>query len=153
MHGYVEAGGALDVEKIRAEVPILSRTVREDQPLVYLDSGATSQRPLRVWKAEEEFVLNTFAPVHRGAYQLAEEATDAYENARDKIAAFVGADGHEIAFVKNATEGLNLVAYVLGDERAGELQVGEGDTVVVTELEHHANLVPCRSCAAAPAPP
>lgn len=142
MHGYVEAGGALDVGKIRAEFPILSRTVREDQPLVYLDSGATSQRPLRVWKAEEEFVLNTFAPVHRGAYQLAEEATDAYENARDKIAAFVGADGHEIAFVKNATEGLNLVAYVLGDERAGELQVGEGDTVVVTELEHHANLVP-----------
>lgn len=148
MHGYVEAGGALDVGKIRAEFPILSRTVREDQPLVYLDSGATSQRPLRVWKAEEEFVLNTFAPVHRGAYQLAEEATDAYENARDKIAAFVGADGHEIAFVKNATEGLNLVAYVLGDERAGELQVGEGDTVVVTELEHHANLVPWQELAA-----
>lgn len=142
MSGYHTEGGALDVEKIRAEFPILSRTVRDDQPLVYLDSGATSQRPLRVWKAEEEFVLNTFAPVHRGAYQLAEEATDAYESAREKIADFVGALGHEIAFVKNATEGLNLVAYVLGDERAGELQVKEGDTVVITELEHHANLVP-----------
>lgn len=142
MSRYHTEGGALDVEKIRAEFPILSRTVRDDQPLVYLDSGATSQRPLRVWKAEEEFVLNTFAPVHRGAYQLAEEATDAYEGAREKIAAFVGAQGHEIAFVKNATEGLNLVAYVLGDERAGELQVKEGDTVVITELEHHANLVP-----------
>ncbi|QGU04646.1 cysteine desulfurase [Corynebacterium comes] len=142
MNGYTVEGGGLDVGKIRAEFPILSRTVRDDQPLVYLDSGATSQRPLRVWKAEEEFVLNTFAPVHRGAYQLAEEATDAYENAREKIAAFVGAQGHEIAFVKNATEGLNLVAYVLGDDRAGDLQVKEGDTVVITELEHHANLVP-----------
>lgn len=142
MSTYVVEGGALDVERIRAEFPILSRTVREDRPLVYLDSGATSQRPLRVWKAEEEFVLNTFAPVHRGAYQLAEEATDAYEDAREKIAAFVGAQGREIAFVKNATEGLNLVAYVLGDDRAGDLRVQEGDTVVITELEHHANLVP-----------
>ncbi|MCS5479524.1 cysteine desulfurase [Corynebacterium sp. YIM 101645] len=142
MGGYTVESGALDVEKIRAQFPILSRTVRDDRPLVYLDSGATSQRPLRVWKAEEEFVLNTFAPVHRGAYQLAEEATDAYENAREKIADFVGAAGHEIAFVKNATEGLNLVAYVLGDDRAGALQVKEGDTVVITELEHHANLVP-----------
>lgn len=134
--------GHLDVEKIRDEFPILHRTVREDQPLVYLDSGATSQRPLRVWKAEEEFVLHTFAPVHRGAYQLAEEATDAYENAREKIAAFVGAEGHEIAFVKNATEGLNAVAYTLGDPRAGQYRVTADDTVVVTELEHHANLVP-----------
>lgn len=142
MSGYTVESGVLDVEKIRAQFPILSRTVRDDQPLVYLDSGATSQRPLRVWKAEEEFVLNTFAPVHRGAYQLAEEATDAYENAREQIADFVGAEGHEIAFVKNATEGLNLVAHVLGDDRAGALQVQEGDTVVITELEHHANLVP-----------
>lgn len=132
----------MNVEEIREQFPILSRTVRDGRPLVYLDSGATSQRPLPVWRAEEEFVLHTFAPVHRGAYQLAEEATDAYEDAREKIAAFVGAQGHEIAFVKNATEGLNLVAYTLGDERAGKWQVGEGDTVVITELEHHANLVP-----------
>ncbi|HHU68038.1 cysteine desulfurase [Corynebacterium sp.] len=142
MSGYVRADGSLDVEKIRDEFPILSRTVRDDQPLVYLDSGATSQRPLRVWKAEEEFVLHTFAPVHRGAYQLAEEATDAYEDAREKIADFVGADGHEIAFVKNATEGLNAVAFALGDSRAGRFRVTADDTVVVTELEHHANLVP-----------
>ncbi|WIM72422.1 aminotransferase class V-fold PLP-dependent enzyme [Corynebacterium suedekumii] len=132
----------LNVEEIREQFPILSRTVRDGRPLVYLDSGATSQRPLPVWRAEEQFVLHTFALVHRGAYQLAEEATDAYEDAREKIAAFVGAQGHEIAFVKNATEGLNLIAYTLGDDRAGAYQVTEGDTVVITELEHHANLVP-----------
>lgn len=134
--------GELNVAKIRAEFPILSRTVRDGKPLVYLDSGATSQRPERVWRAEEHFVLHTNAPVHRGAYQLAEEATDAYEDAREAIAAFVGADPFELAFTKNATEALNLVAYTLGDDRAGALKVTEGDTVVVTELEHHANLVP-----------
>ena len=131
-----------DVNAIREQFPILQRTVRGDKPLVYLDSGATSQRPLPVWKAEEEFVLHTNAPVHRGSYQLAEEADDGYESARQAIAAFVGADGDEIAFTKNATEALNEVAYVLSDERAGDLYVGEGDTVVITELEHHANLVP-----------
>ncbi len=131
-----------DVNAIREQFPILQRTVRGDKPLVYLDSGATSQRPLPVWKAEEEFVLHTNAPVHRGSYQLAEEADDAYESARLAIAAFVGADRDEIAFTKNATEALNEVAYALSDERAGDLYVGEGDTVVITELEHHANLVP-----------
>jgi len=131
-----------DVNAIREQFPILQRTVRGDKPLVYLDSGATSQRPLPVWKAEEEFVLHTNAPVHRGSYQLAEEADDAYESARQAIAAFVGADRDEIAFTKNATEALNEVAYVLSDERAGDLYVGEGDTVVITELEHHANSVP-----------
>ena len=131
-----------DVAAIRKQFPILERTVRGDKPLVYLDSGATSQRPLPVWKAEEEFVLGTNAPVHRGSYQLAEEADDAYESARQAIAAFVGADRDEIAFTKNATEALNEVAYTLSDERAGDLYVGEGDTVVITELEHHANLVP-----------
>lgn len=131
-----------DVNAIREQFPILQRTVRGDKPLVYLDSGATSQRPLPVWKAEEEFVLHMNAPVHRGSYQLAEEADDAYESARQAIAAFVGADRDEIAFAKNATEALNEVAYVLSDERAGDLYVGEGDTVVITELEHHANLVP-----------
>lgn len=139
---FVTEAGELNSEAIRAEFPILARTVRGDKPLIYLDSGATSQRPLRVWKAEEQFVLHTNAPVHRGAYQLAEEATDAYEEARDAIASFVGADGFELAFTKNATEALNLVAYSLGDDRAGQYQVKAGDTVVVTELEHHANLVP-----------
>lgn len=139
---FVTEAGELNSEAIRAEFPILARTVRGDKPLIYLDSGGTSQRPLRVWKAEEEFVLHTNAPVHRGAYQLAEEATDTYEEARDAIASFVGADGFELAFTKNATEALNLVAYALGDDRAGQYQVKAGDTVVVTELEHHANLVP-----------
>jgi cysteine desulfurase/selenocysteine lyase len=138
---------AIDIESVRSQFPVLSRTVRGDKPLVYLDSGATSQRPLPVWKAEENFVLNTFAPVHRGAYQLAEEATDAYEEARDAIAEFVGADGHEIAFTKNATEALNEVAFVLGDSRAGDLQVTADDTIVITELEHHANLVPWQELA------
>lgn len=123
-----------NVEEVRGQFPILKRTVRGGAKLAYLDSGATSQRPQSVWDAEQRFVLETFAPVHRGAYQLAEEATDAYEDARAKIAAFVGADDDEIAFTKNATEALNLVAYTM--------DVGEGDTVVVTELEHHANLVP-----------
>ncbi|APT88801.1 cysteine desulfurase [Corynebacterium frankenforstense DSM 45800] len=142
MAGFRTADGRLDVEAVRAEFPILSRTVRDGKPFVYLDSGATSQRPERVWRAEERFVLHTNAPVHRGAYQVAEEATDAYEEARERIAHFIGADGPEIAFTKNATEGLNLIAFCLGDDRAGDLRVGEGDTVVVTELEHHANLVP-----------
>ena len=138
---------ALDVTAIRKEFPILSRTVRGGKPLVYLDSGATSQRPQRVWDAERDFVLGCNAPVHRGSYELAEEATDAYESAREAIAAFVGADNDEIAFTKNATEALNLVAYVLGDSRAGEYAVGEGDTIVITELEHHANLVPWQELA------
>ena len=138
---------ALDTQAIRAQFPVLSRTVRGDKPLVYLDSGATSQRPLPVWKAEEDFVLYTFAPVHRGAYQLAEEADDAYESARQAIAAFVGADRDEIAFTNNATEALNEVAYVLGDDRAGDLAVTADDTIVITELEHHANLVPWQELA------
>lgn len=142
MSDFLKDDGTLNVARIREEFPILQRTVRNGQPLTYLDSGATSQRPERVWRAEERFVLHTNAPVHRGAYQLAEEATDAYEGAREKIAAFVGADQDEIAFTKNATEALNLVAYTLGDDRAGAHRVQAGDTVVVTELEHHANLVP-----------
>lgn len=132
----------LNLTEIRKQFPILARTVRGGKPLVYLDSGATSQRPASVWKAEEEFVLHTNAPVHRGSYQLAEEADDAYETARRDIAAFVGADRDEIAFTKNATEALNEVAYILSDKRAGDHYVGQGDTVVITELEHHANLVP-----------
>lgn len=136
-----------DVQAVREHFPILSRTVRGGKPLVYLDSGATSQRPEEVFNAERDFVMNTFAPVHRGAYQMAEEATDAYEDARAAIARFVGADDAEIAFTKNATEALNEVAYALGDPRSGDLQVTAGDTIVITELEHHANLVPWQELA------
>ncbi|MDN8623452.1 MULTISPECIES: cysteine desulfurase [Corynebacterium] len=134
--------GVLNVDAVRAEFPILHRTVRDDKPLIFLDSGATSQRPERVLREEFHFLTHTNAPVHRGSYQLAEEATEAYENARERIAHFVGADEPEIAFTKNATEALNEVAYLLADDRAGELQVKEGDEVVVTEIEHHANLIP-----------
>ncbi|MFW0794640.1 SufS family cysteine desulfurase [Gordonia sp. CPCC 205515] len=137
---------AIDVEALRADFPILSRTVRDGKPLVYLDSGATSQRPVQVLDAEREFLTTRNAAVHRGAHQLAEEATDAYEDARETIAAFVGATADTIAFTKNATEALNLVTYTLGDDRSADVlggtALGPGDTVVITELEHHANLVP-----------
>ncbi|EFV93375.1 cysteine desulfurase/selenocysteine lyase [Dietzia cinnamea P4] len=132
----------LDLTAVRADFPILSRTVRDGKPLVYLDSGATSQRPTPVLDAERDFLLHSNAAVHRGAHQLAEEATDAYEGARADIARFVGADVDELVFTKNATEGLNLVAFALGDQRFGDHAVGPGDEVVISELEHHANLVP-----------
>ncbi len=103
------------VARIRADFPILARTVREEKPLVYLDSGATSQRPRQVLDAERTFLERHNAAVHRVAHQLAEEATDAYESARARIAAFVGANDDEVVFVKNATEGVNLVAYGLGN--------------------------------------
>lgn len=139
---------SLDIPAIRKDFPILSRTVRDGRPLVYLDSGATAQRPVQVLDAERDFLTRHNAPVHRGAYEIAEEATDAYEEAREAIAEFVGADFHELAFTKNATEALNEVAYILGDKRSGELQVTEGDEIVVSELEHHANLVPWQELAA-----
>jgi cysteine desulfurase / selenocysteine lyase len=137
----------MDVTKIRGDFPILARTVRGGRPLVYLDSGATSQRPRPVLDAERSFLEQHNAAVHRGAHQLAEEATDAYESARARIAAFVGADPGEVVFTKNATEGINLVAYAMSNaDTAGpesaRFRIGPGDEIVVTELEHHANLVP-----------
>ncbi|WP_280495532.1 cysteine desulfurase [Nocardia farcinica] len=139
-------GRTLDVARIRADFPILSRTVRDGKPLVYLDSGATSQRPLAVLDAEREFLTERNSAVHRGAHQLAEEATDAYEGARADIARFVGVDAGEIVFTKNATESLNLVTYSFADNRF-PYHVGSGDEIVVTELEHHANLVPWQELA------
>ncbi|MET8875227.1 cysteine desulfurase [Nocardia sp. NPDC004604] len=136
----------LDVARIRADFPILSRTVRDGKPLVYLDSGATSQRPLAVLDAEREFLTERNSAVHRGAHQLAEEATDAYEGARADIARFVGVDADEIVFTKNATESLNLVTYAFSDNRF-PYHVGPGDEIVITELEHHANLVPWQELA------
>jgi len=138
---------ASELEKIRADFPILSRTVREGRPLVYLDSGATSQRPRQVLDAERAFLEQHNAAVHRGAHQLAEEATDAYESARARIAAFVGVQPGEVVFTKNATEGINLVAYALSNSAvaggaARRFALVPGDEIVVTEMEHHANLVP-----------
>ena len=132
----------LDITALRADFPILQRTVRDDKPLVYLDSGATSQRPIQVLDAERDFLLSSNAAVHRGAHQLAEESTDAYEGARADIARFVGTDVDELVFTKNATEALNLVAFAMGDQRFGDHAVGPGDEIVISELEHHANLVP-----------
>ena len=136
----------LDITAIRADFPILKRVMRGGNQLAYLDSGATSQRPLQVLDAEREFLLTSNGGVHRGAHQLMEEATDAYEQGRADIAAFVGADADELVFTKNATEALNLVSYTLGDKRF-ERAVGPGDVIVTTELEHHANLVPWQELA------
>ena len=136
----------LDIARIRADFPILARTVRDGKPLVYLDSGATSQRPVQVLDAERAFLETCNAAVHRGAHALSEEATDAYEDARAVIAAFVGVDVDEVVFTKNATESLNLVAYAFADDRFPH-RLGPGDEIVVTELEHHANLVPWQELA------
>ena len=139
-------GDTIDVERIRADFPILSRVMRGGNQLAYLDSGATSQKPLAVLDAEREFLTTSYGAVHRGAHQLMEEATDAYEQGRDDIAAFVGARADELVFTKNATEALNLVSYVLGDDRF-DRTVGPGDVIVTTELEHHANLIPWQELA------
>ena len=139
-------GHTLDVARVRADFPILNRTVRDGKPLVYLDSGATSQRPVAVLDAEREFLTRHNSAVHRGAHQLSEEATDAYEDARTDIARFVGVDADEIVFTKNATESLNLVTYAFSDDRF-PVHLGPGDEIVITELEHHANLVPWQELA------
>lgn len=136
-----------DVGALRADFPILSRTVRDEKPLVYLDSAATSQRPRAVLDAERQFLETANSAVHRGAHQLAEEATDAYEYARARLAAFLGTDAGELVFTKNATEGVNLVAYAMSNSATAgpemeRFTLGPGDEVVVTEMEHHANLVP-----------
>jgi cysteine desulfurase / selenocysteine lyase len=137
----------LDVERLRADFPLLGRTVHDGKRLVYMDSGATSQKPRSVLDAEREFYEQHNAAVHRGAHKLAEEATDAYEAARRTIAAFIGATEREVVFTKNTTEGINLVAYAMSNattagSEAARFRVGPGDDVVITEMEHHANLVP-----------
>ncbi|MFJ8613135.1 cysteine desulfurase [Streptomyces sp. NPDC093675] len=132
-----------DVDALRKDFPILERTVEGGARLVYLDSGATTQKPLQVLDAERDFYLRHNAAVHRGAHQLAGEATDAYENARQTVARFIGAADDEVVFTKNTTEGINLVAYALGNDR----RLGPGDRIVVTEMEHHANLVPWQQLA------
>ena len=119
---------------IRADFPVLARTVRNGNPLVYLDSGATSQKPVQVLDAERSFYELHNSAAHRGTHLLGEEATDVYEGARAKVAAFIGADVGEVVFTKNATEAINLVAYTL--------RASPGDEILITEMEHHANLVP-----------
>ncbi len=142
----------LDVAAIKADFPILSTTVRGGQPLVYLDSGATSQKPVVVLDAERDFYEHANAAVHRGAHALAEAATDAFEDARRTIANFNGARSQDLIFTKNATESLNLAAYAFSNATAlaqfephsanPQFVLKPGDSIVVTEMEHHANLVP-----------
>jgi cysteine desulfurase/selenocysteine lyase len=140
------ATNRLDLDALRADFPILKRVMRSGNQLAYLDSGATSQRPVQVLDAERDFLTTSNGAVHRGAHQLMEESTDAYEQGRADIAGFVGADADELVFTKNATEAINLVSYVLGDNRF-EHAVGPGDVIVTTELEHHANLIPWQELA------
>lgn len=134
---------SFDALALRADFPIFNRKIRDGKRLVYLDSGATSQKPQAVIDAELDFYRFTNAAVHRGAHQLAEEATDAYEGARDVVATFIGADRDEVVFTKSATESLNLIAYSIGNAKAGApFHLSDKDTIVVTEMEHHANLIP-----------
>ncbi len=147
----------LDPQRIKKDFPILERTVRDGKPLVYLDSAATSQKPRSVLDAERAYYETSNAAVHRGAHQLAEEATEEYEKAREAIAGFVGAETRDIVFTKNATEGLNLAAYAFSNATAlagqgrdvdPRFTLGPGDSIVVTEMEHHANLVPWQEVSA-----
>ena len=139
----------LDAHAIAQDFPILSRKIRDGKRLVYLDSGATSQKPNVVIDAESDFYRLHNAAVHRGAHQLAEEATDAYEGAREIVAQFLSASVDEIVFTKNATESLNLISYAMGNAAPGNrFHLKAGDSIVVTEMEHHANLIPWQQLAA-----
>lgn len=138
-----------DALAIRKDFPIFQRTIRDGKRLVYLDSGATSQKPEIVIKSESDFYRLHNSAVHRGAHQLAEEATDIYEGARETVATFINASVDEVVFTKSATESLNLVAYAMGNALPGNrFHLKEGDGIVVTEMEHHANLIPWQQLAA-----
>ena len=131
----------LDVARIRRDFPILSRQVNE-RPLVYLDSAASSQKPLAVLDVERQYYEHSHANIHRGVYVLSEEATAAYEQAHEDVARFINASFEEMIFTKNTTESLNLVAYAWGLH-----QLQPGDEVVTTVLEHHSNIVPWQQIA------
>src|SRR5215203_2871394 len=136
-------GMSLDVARIKADFPILKRQVHGKR-LVYLDSAATSQKPLAVLDAMDGYYREYNANVHRGVYTIAEEATAAFEAARGKVASFVHASHpHEIVYVRNATEAVNLVAYSWA-----RANLREGDAIVLTHMEHHANVVPWHILAA-----
>ncbi len=146
-HGSLDSG---ELAAVRADFPILARLVR-GKPLVYLDSAATSQKPTCVIEAESRFYERSNAAVHRGAHALAEEATEVYERGRADVAAFVGGRPQELVWVKNATEGLNLLSYAILnatlDGGGSRFALRPGDEIVVTEAEHHANLVPWQQLA------
>ena len=139
---------SFSVANVRKDFPIFERTIRDGKRLVYLDSGATSQKPWAVINAESDFYSKHNAAVHRGAHQLAEEATDAYEGARAIVAEFLSAQDNEIIFTKSATESINAVAYAMGNAEPGNrFALTASDSIVVTEMEHHANLIPWQQLA------
>lgn len=139
---------SFDIAAIKADFPILKRQIRGNNRLIYLDSGATSQKPNSVLDAERDFYVNHNAAVHRGAHQLAEEATELYEGAREKVATFIGAHVDEVIFTKSATESINAIAYSLGNSTPGsKFHIKAGDRIVVSEMEHHANLIPWQELA------
>ena len=133
-----------EVGRIRKDFPILDRTVRGGRPLVYLDSANTSQKPRQVIDTLTDFYERHNANIHRATHELGEEATEAYEGARIKVGQFIGAaDETEVVFTKNVSEAINLVAYSLGSAPgASRLRLGPGDQIVITEMEHHSNIVP-----------
>jgi len=135
--------------EVRKDFPIFTRTIRDGKRLVYLDSGATAQKPQNVIDAEVDFYRLHNAAAHRGAHQLAEEATDLFEGARSKVAAFIGASSAEVVFTKSATESINLIAYAMGNAPVGNrFHLKAGDEIVVSQMEHHANLIPWQQLAA-----
>jgi cysteine desulfurase/selenocysteine lyase len=135
--------------EVRKDFPIFTRTIRDGKRLVYLDSGATAQKPQSVIDAEVDFYRLHNAAAHRGAHQLAEEATDLFEGARAKVAAFIGASSDEVVFTKSATESINLIAYAMGNAPTGNrFHLKAGDEIVVSQMEHHANLIPWQQLAA-----
>ena len=139
---------SFDAATIAQDFPILNRTIRDGKRLVYLDSGATSQKPNVVIDAESNFYRFHNAAVHRGAHQLAEEATDAFEGARAIVADFLNAHVDEVIFTKSATESLNLVSYAIGNADPGtRFHLTSADSIVVSEMEHHANLIPWQQLA------
>jgi cysteine desulfurase/selenocysteine lyase len=139
---------SLDVARIRKDFPIFTRTIRDGKKLVYLDSGATSQKPQVVIDAEVDFYAKHNAAAHRGAHQLAEEATEMFEASRQSVADFLGAKNEEIVFTKSATESLNLLAYAMSNADPGsKFAIGPQHTIVVSEMEHHANLIPWQQLA------
>ncbi|MBN9170006.1 MAG: aminotransferase class V-fold PLP-dependent enzyme, partial [Microbacterium sp.] len=152
--GAAQSGTGFDVAAVRDDFPILSSSVN-GQPLVYLDSAATSQKPRAVIDAEVAFLTRANSAVHRGAHTLAAEATELFEDARAAVAGFVGAHDGELVWTSGATAALNLVAYAIGNATAGRggdaaraLALRPGDEIVVTEAEHHANLIPWQELAA-----
>lgn len=127
----------LDTKKIRRDFKILDRKIWDEKPLIYLDNAATTQKPECVISALVKYYENYNANIHRGVHKLAEEATDAYEKVRDKVSSFIGATSDDaVIFTRNATESMNLIAFSLGET------LNEGDEVIISEMEHHANIIP-----------